>query len=102
MINEKFILSKANLPKDLVGQTKIVCETDFRNFGGKYRGSRKQPDLAILLRRADRCYDIKFILEAGLSECYEDLVEDAKLWLEGTRQVSMVGLIYQVSCHNLY
>jgi len=41
-------------------------------------------------------YDIKFVLEAGLSESYDHLVEDARLWLEGMRQVSLVGLIYKL------
>jgi hypothetical protein len=35
----------------------------------------------------------KFILEVGLSETYEQLVQDAKLWLEGTRNVSVVVLV---------
>ena len=38
-------------------------------------------------------FAVKWVLEAGLSETYEQLVNDMKLWLEGKRGVSMAVLI---------
>jgi hypothetical protein len=92
-IGEKFVVSKANLPDDLQEQTVLMWEQDCNGFGGQWYGSEKRPDLAIQVLNADGEYDIKFVLEAGLSESYNRLVEDTRLWLEGMRQVSMVGLI---------
>jgi hypothetical protein len=101
-IGEKFVLSKANLPEDLQDQSQLMWEEDCKGFGGQWLGSRKRPDLAIEVRNADGEYDIKFVLKVGLSESYDQLVEDARLWLEGMRQVYMVGLIrsYILSYHS--
>jgi hypothetical protein len=42
----------------------------------------------------NRVYNIKFVLEAGLSETYTQLIEDIRLWLKGIRQVSIIGLLW--------
>jgi hypothetical protein len=99
IINDEFQSSRLNLPGDLKDETVVMWEQDCKGFGGQWLGSGKKPDLAIQVLNADGEYDIKFVLEAGLSEPYNQLVEDAQLWLEGMRQVSMVGLIC-LSCHN--
>jgi len=65
----------------------------FTGFEGQYTGSSKVPDLALLSRNVNRVNEPKFILEVGLSETYEQLVQDAKLWLEGTRDVLVVVLV---------
>jgi hypothetical protein len=85
--------STLNLPGDLQDQTVLMWEQDCYRFGGKWDGSGKRPDFAIQVLNARGGYDIKFVLEAGLSESYDQLVEDAQLWLEGTDEVSMVSLI---------
>jgi hypothetical protein len=87
------MVSKANLPGDLRRQTVLTWEQDSRGFGGLWLGSRKKSDLAIKVLNADGEYNIKFVLEAGLSESYDQLVEDAQLWLEGMDEVSMVSLM---------
>jgi hypothetical protein len=94
VIERQFSTLIANLSEDLQDQTVLMWEEDCRGFGGQWLGSRKRPDLAIQVLNARGGYDIKFILKAGLSESYDHLVEDARLWLEGMRQVSLVGLIY--------
>jgi hypothetical protein len=71
----------------------LVTNQTFTGFEGRYAGSSKLPDLALLSRNAAGVIEPKFILEAGLSEQYEQLVQDAKLWLEGTRNVSIVVLV---------
>ncbi len=37
--------------------------------------------------------ELKFVIEAGFSENYENLVADARLWSEGMPTVNMVSLI---------
>ena len=58
-----------------------------------YSGSLKTPDLAVQFRNAAGEHEIKFVLQVGFSEQYEDLVDDAKLWLEGKEEVSLVVLV---------
>jgi hypothetical protein len=94
IIGEEFVVSKANLPKDLRNKTVLMWEQDCKGFGGQWLGSWKRPDLAIQVLNARGGYDIKFVLEAGLSESYNQLVEDAQLWLEGMQHVSVVSPIY--------
>jgi hypothetical protein len=54
-------------------------------FSGKYEDSEKTPDLAVCVQNAqERDHDLKWVLEVGFSEPYSQLVEDMKLWLEGT------------------
>jgi hypothetical protein len=95
IINDEFQSSRLNLPRDLKDETTLMWEQDCNGFGSQWYGSGKRPDLAIKVLNTDGEYDIKFVLEAGLSESYDQLMEDARLWLEGMRQVSMVGLIYR-------
>jgi hypothetical protein len=92
-IRDKFQISRFILPKDLQGQTMLMWGEDCYRMWGEWGESGKRPDLAIQVRNTDGEYDIKFVLEAGLSESYVQLVEDAKLWLGGTDSVSMVSLI---------
>ena len=62
-------------------------------FHGKYDGSEITPDLAIQTYNDKGFEEVKFVLEVRLSESYEELVENAQLWLEGTNTVSIVMLI---------
>jgi hypothetical protein len=62
------------------------------NAGGEYDGSCKVPDLQFLVQNAKGTPQPKFALEVGLSETYEQLVDDAKLLLEGTDSISVVVL----------
>jgi hypothetical protein len=92
IINDEFQSSRLNLPGDLKDETVLMWEEDCDRFGGKWDGSGKKPDLAIQVRNADGELDIKFVLEVGLSESYNQLMEDAQLWLGGMDEVSMVSL----------
>ena len=62
-------------------------------FRGHYEGSIKTPDLVVEFVGANERLDPKFILEVGVSETYEQLVEEARLWLEGEPRVSVVLII---------
>ena len=88
ILTEQFIVSKATLPQDLQRQTSISWETDINDFGDDWFGSEKRPDMSLEVRN-----ELKWVVEAGLSETYDQLVEDAQLWLEGHPTVAMVVLI---------
>ena len=62
-------------------------------FEGQYCGSTKTADLAVQIINADDQLETKLVVEIGFSEEYDDLIEDAKLWLEGMRTVSMCVLV---------
>ncbi|KAI9773366.1 MAG: hypothetical protein M1840_007581 [Geoglossum simile] len=86
-----FISATADLPAPVRRNIATVTGQDFIGFGGKYLGSGKRPDLAVLFKDAG-ARKAKFILEVGFAETYEDLVQDAKMWLEGKHEVSVVVL----------
>ena len=88
-----FFKATADLPLSVQTRMNIATNQNFRGFTGRYSGSSKTPDLAVEFENADGSHEIKFILEVGFSETYEDLVEDARLWLEGKEEVSLVVLV---------
>lgn len=62
-------------------------------FGGQWEPSGKQHDLGMKVRDRAGDYTLKWVLKIGLSETYEKLKDDVRLWLEGSDEVSMVTLI---------
>jgi hypothetical protein len=60
---------------------------EMKGFSGEYAGSSKVADLAIQINNADDELENKMDFEIGFSQDYEDLVKDAKLWLEGMKSV---------------
>ena len=65
----------------------------FTDFVGKYLGSNKEADGAFCLEDAKGNDQLISVIEVGMSESYESLVEDAKLWLEGKPNMHSVILI---------
>jgi hypothetical protein len=93
MLNEAFITTKASLPASIESRISTVTNQKFNGFGGQYWGSNKTPDLTVISKRAEGNFEAKFILGVGFSEAYDDLVQDAKLWLEGRRDIFMFVLV---------
>ena len=60
----------------------ISSNSDFFHFNGPYEGSQKQADAFV---RIHGSYWPTLVVETGWSEDHRDLVEDAKLWLLGSR-----------------
>ncbi|KAH7912411.1 hypothetical protein BJ138DRAFT_794304 [Hygrophoropsis aurantiaca] len=56
--------------------------TDFSGFSGRYKDSRKQPDVAIWTK-VD--YWPTVVVEAGWNEDYLNLIADTRMWLLGGR-----------------
>ncbi|KAG0133134.1 hypothetical protein HOY82DRAFT_556880 [Tuber indicum] len=66
----------------------------FNRFGGRYDGSEKTTDSALTVKdAATDDYEVKFAYEVGLSETYDMLVKEARMWLEGTKTVSAVMIV---------
>ncbi|KAH0542242.1 hypothetical protein FGG08_003364 [Glutinoglossum americanum] len=90
---EGFTAAISTLPVPLRPMISAVPGQDFVGFGGRYRGSEKTPDLAVKFVNTEGGFEPKFILEAGFSESYDDLVRDAELWINGRNDVSAVLLV---------
>lgn len=59
----------------------ISSGKEFIEFGGKYEGSVKVPDLALELKDANGFFQPLVVLEVGMTETYEELLEDIHLWM---------------------
>ncbi|PUU73511.1 hypothetical protein B9Z19DRAFT_1196865 [Tuber borchii] len=91
-ISEGFYLALFGLPANTKSKIYIIAPKKYIRFYAKYDGSEIISDIAVQIYN-DMGNEVKFILEVGLSESYEKLVEDAQLWLEGTKTVSVVMLV---------
>ena len=83
----------SRLPISLQDRIDIVTNQTFNRFQGAYRRSEIIPDAAIKIRRLQGNVEVKFILEVGMAEAYDTLVDNAKMWLQGTKTVSVVMLV---------
>ncbi|KAI9770442.1 MAG: hypothetical protein M1840_003328 [Geoglossum simile] len=90
--SDGFAIVKSTLPASIRTRIHTVTNQEYCGFGGQYRGSNKTPDLAIEFENAKGDPEPKFVLEIGFSETYEDLVQDAKMWLEGRRDTCVLVL----------
>ena len=62
----------------------IITNEKFNNFYRKYSGLEKVADLAVQVKNNIRVCESIFISEIELSEPYEKLSQDTKLWLKGS------------------
>jgi len=88
-----FHLASFALPANTKSKIRIIAPKRYTRFYGKYAGSEITSDIAVQVRNDMGDREVKFILEVGLSEPYEKLVQDAQLWLEGSKTVSVVMLV---------
>ena len=90
-----FTRAIAEAEADLPFPAQCFCVTgqDMNEFEGQYLGSVKIADLAVQIRNADDQLETKMVVEIGFSEEYEDLINDARLWLEGMSLVSLCVLV---------
>jgi len=71
----------------------IARDQRYEIFGGIYTGSEKVPDLALDIKNNMGVGKVKFVVEVGFLETYEELVQDAKLWFGGNETVLLVMLV---------
>ena len=88
-----FFAARLSLPNRYQNNIRPVTGEDFNDFKGCYSGSRKIADLAVKFPNNAGDVEFKFVLEVGFSESYDSLVQDAKLWIEGTLTVSIFVLV---------
>jgi hypothetical protein len=86
-------IAKAEADLPLPAQCFCVTGQEMNGFGGQYLGTVKTADLAVQITDADDEMETKMVVEIGFSEEYEDLIKDAKLWLEGMNSVSLCVLV---------
>jgi len=92
-IHEGFSVARRSLPLHIQDRMNIARDQRYKIFGGIYTGSRKVPDLALDIENHMGVSQVKFVAKVGFSETYEELVQDAKLWLEGNTTVSLFMLV---------
>jgi hypothetical protein len=93
IFNSKICSVQEALPNQIRQKIRTTLSEEFSGFGGRWEGSSKVPDLAIKVEKDTGGYEWKWILEVGFSESYEELCEDAKLWLEGNLDILTVCLV---------
>lgn len=88
----EFIPARNCLPA--TDRSRIGCSSneDTNGFSGQYAGSVKTPDLKVTLEDARGVEKVKLVIEVGFAESYDDLVADARLWLDGMQSVCVVIL----------
>ena len=92
-IHEGFSVARRSLPIHIQDRMNIARDQRYKIFGGIYTGSKNVTDLALDIKNDIGVREVKFVAEVGFSETYEDLVHDAKLWLEGSETFSLVMLV---------
>jgi len=92
-ISRSFTDSRQDLSVPTQARIATRANSSFNDFEGRYGKSRKVPDLAIVWNNGSFEYEPKFILEVGFTETYNELVKDARLWLEDHSDVSAVIVV---------
>jgi hypothetical protein len=57
---------------------------EYDGFGGRFSDSNKIPNLAMAFENHQGDLLPGFVLEIGFSESYGKLIQDARMWLEGS------------------
>ena len=92
-IYEGFVVARRSLPPSIRDRISIARNQKYEIFEGIYTGSEKVADLALRIKHDMGVREVKFVAKIGFSETYEELVQDAKLWPEGNKTVSLVMLV---------
>lgn len=86
-------IARESLPNAIAEQMGAVGSQRVGGFTGKYQGSKKEADVLFTYQQESRKILYTCAVEIGFSETYEELVEDARLWIEGQHDVKTVILI---------
>lgn len=71
----------------------IVGTERVEDFAGPYKGSSKEADQLFLYQEPNLDQKCTAVVEIGFSETYDQLVEDAKQWIEGITDIRIVFLV---------
>ena len=86
-------LASHSLPPGIQDRMRIARMTKYQEFEGVYTWSERMPELALNIDYDMGVSEVKFVAEVAFLETYEELVQNAKLWLEGNETVSVVMLV---------
>ncbi|KAG0638991.1 hypothetical protein HOY80DRAFT_922168 [Tuber brumale] len=100
-VSEGFNLARTSLPDSLRRKIDIVGNQQYTGFRGAYDGSEKTPHTAVEITNAAGVVEVKFVLEVGFTETYDNLVQDAKKWIEG-REAACVVMIVKMEENPVY
>ena len=81
------------LRSEIAGQINVVGTQRVGAFTGAYEGSTKEPDVLFKYEGQDQNVLYTAVVEIGFTETYEELIDDAKLWIEGNQDIRTVILI---------
>ena len=87
------IVATQDLRPEIARQTKVIGNQRVGDFTGAYEGSEKEPDVLFKYVRQDDKVFYTAVVEIGFAETYEELIDDAKLWIEGNRDIRTLILI---------
>ncbi len=88
------VLFNEVFPPPLLGRIQMYTNLKINGFAEEYQNSDKVPDLGIFVKSNNNTRnELKWALEVGFSEQYNDLREDIQLWLVGQPTCSMAVLI---------
>ncbi|OQV11306.1 hypothetical protein CLAIMM_15162 [Cladophialophora immunda] len=80
------------LPTHIFDDVQITTGLKMNGFAAEYRDSTKVADIGIFMTNNTR-NELRWALEVGFSEKYDDLREDIRLWLIGNPTCSMAVLV---------
>lgn len=86
-------IATQNLQPDVLDRMQVVGPQLVGAFGGAYEGSKKEPDVLFKYRQQNRYVSYSAVVEVGMSETYEELIEDVKMWIEGNHDIRTAILI---------
>lgn len=90
---ERHGVVREDLPEALAERVGTAGSQTLRRFTGQYQGSRKEADVLFTYQQQDGEMLFTCAIEIGFAESYQELVEDARLWIEGRHDVKTVILI---------
>ncbi|KAL9130694.1 MAG: hypothetical protein Q9217_001173 [Psora testacea] len=86
-------IATQGLLSEIAKQIDVVGNQRVGTFTGAYEGSKKEPDVLFKYQGPDRNVLYTAVVEIGFTETYKELIDDAKLWIEGNRDIRTVILI---------
>lgn len=86
-------IAREDLPKAVAERVGVVGSQRIGGFTGQYQDSKKEADVLFTYEQQNRNILYTCAIEIGFFETYEELVEDARLWIEGQHDVKTVILI---------
>ena len=86
-------IATQDMRPDVVSRLEALGSQRVEAFIGAYEGSKKEADVLFKYVQQNRDVLYTAAVEIGFAQTYEQLVEDAKLWIEGNHDIKTVILI---------